>query len=173
MTSFTTTSASQCDYALVSAEAILARSQVVLAGLPPVDTEPTIIRRIELRQRPFTAVQQKLRLFADLQPDWDSYEALAISETAIVTAQALLGDLSLRPSAFGSRSLVPFSIAPVATGGINIEWRREDAAALELWIGPDGAVTSLLDHRGSEPRFKEVLLSGIPAAVTEVLAFAG
>lgn len=156
-------------YALISPEARNACESVVIAAPPPHSDTPSIVRTIELREKPFASVVRKLHVFAGLRPDWDSYGAAEITPAAIATARALLNDLALRPPAIAS--LVPSSIAPVATGGISIEWRRPNAA-LELWIDSTGAMDVVLDKRHIEPRFEEKSIQSIPAAVAEVLAFA-
>lgn len=158
-------------YALVSAEARWARNQFVFAGPLPNADKPAIVRTVELRELPFKPVLKILESFKSLAADWDSYGGVAPTSCAFSITLALVNDLSLRPAAFGSTDLVPFSVAPVATGGIKLEWRRSDAA-LEIWIEGDGQISSLLDYRNAEPRFEERMLNSIPAAVAEVLAFA-
>lgn len=158
-------------YALVSAEARWAHSQLIVAGPPRFDEAPTIIRTVEMRERPFAPAFQKLEFFRTLDPDWDSYGSATITPQAFSTAKALLSDLCLRPSGFGTTTLVPFSVVPVATGGINLEWRRPDAA-LEVWINAAGTIETLLDRHQHVDRFEEKTVTGIPAAVAEVLAFA-
>lgn len=173
MTTLVTTTASAVDdaYALFSPEARMAKSQVILTAPPPLTETPTIIRTIELRVRPFAPMLAKLEAITSLPLDWDSYGAVRITSAATATARAILSDLSLRAAAFGASTLVPFSMAPVATGGINIEWRRSDDA-LELWIGADGRIELVHDQRHNVPRFQERALAHIPAAISEVLAFA-
>lgn len=171
MTVLATTHDVTQSYALVSPEARSAQAQIMVAGPPRLDENPTIVRTVELRERPFAPLIQRLETFETLRQDWDSYGAAPVSACALTTARVLLGDLSLRPTAFGGTTIVPFSVNPVATGGINIEWRRADAA-LELWINADGGIEAVFDRRRSEPRFEEKTLNSIPAAVAEVLAFA-
>lgn len=124
---------------------------------------------MKLTEPPFAPYFQKLDAFGELSEDWDSYGAARISSRAIATSRALMSDLSLR-TAGGLEGIVPISIAPVATGGVKIEWHRTDAA-LELWIDDEGRIERLLDRKNDHPRFDEVALSGIPAAVSEVLKF--
>jgi hypothetical protein len=157
-------------YVLFSPDARLARSEYV-SNASPFSDAPTIIRRIEIRQLPFAAALNRIEEFGKLETDWDSYGGAAISPVARLTARTILSDLAMRPATFGATPLVPFSVSAVANGGINLEWRRSDAA-LELWIGVDGAIDVLLDRHAALPRFEERVLAGIPSAISEVLSFA-
>jgi len=60
-----------------------------------------------------------------LQPNWDSYNAPAISPTAIKTAMSLL--------------LVTPLVVPRSNGGIQLEW-HQDGLDWEIVINPDGTV---------------------------------
>src|SRR5262249_45767302 len=100
-------------------------------------------------------VVQELEAFRTLGANWDSYGADPISEQAIVAARNLL-DLVWEQLAdeFGER-LRPYAVAPIANGGIQIEWRGPDSA-VEIEIGPQGSLGSLLIHNESgKPRYTE------------------
>jgi len=145
---------------------------MVVMGRGSFQDAPTIVRTIEVRERPFVPFFHRLDTLGALADNWDSYGAARVSSVALRIARAVLTDLSLRPAAFGATTLVPFTIVPVATGGINMEWRRQDAA-LELWVDTEGRIEALVDQRHVQPRFEEKPLGSIAAAVREVLAFAG
>lgn len=157
-------------YALFSPDARQLRTQVVVAGSRPGSLGAVLIKSIEMRQQPFAPWLRQAQTLSNLARDWDSYGAAPISGEAIATARALLTDLSFQPLA---AAYVPFHIAPDPTGGIQIEWRRADGSgSLELWIGRDGLMQSLVDRPFGEPRLTERNLSGLSAAVSEIKTFA-
>jgi hypothetical protein len=77
---------------------------------------------------------QRLTEFAALPANWDSFGALPISSGAIDAARRLL---------FRIRNVSPYTLAPLASGGIQIEWRGH-RTALEIEVGPAGRLSSLL-----------------------------
>ena len=88
---------------------------------------------------------QRLAELAALQEDWDSYGALPISEKALDGARRLLSRVCRElPSAADAS---PFALAPLANGGVQIEWRGAHGA-LELEVDPKGRLSGLLvgDH---------------------------
>lgn len=79
---------------------------------------------------------QRLRGFTSLTPDWDSYGAEPIAPTAIAAAEKLL----LRVvRTFGIR---PDIVAPLATGGVHLEWSGEEAE-IDVWANPNGTYSYL------------------------------
>jgi hypothetical protein len=158
-------------YAVLSPEARRLRSQVVLAVRSPASIETGITTRsVELRQQPFAVWLDLLESAAALPGDWDSYGASRVAPAAITTARALLNDLSFRPLA--AINLLPFHLAPISTGGVQIEWKRPDGAALELWIDGDGAIDAVFDVPATEPRITEKRLTSLAVAIAEIEAFA-
>jgi hypothetical protein len=67
----------------------------------------------------FDPVMQGFADLVTLEPKWDSYQAKPIQKVAIDKAMALL-DALLRPS-----SPTP-SIVPLSSGGLQVEWHRND-----------------------------------------------
>jgi hypothetical protein len=113
---------------------------------------------VELRQQPFAAWLDQLESLAALPEDWDSYGASRIARTAVTTAQALLDALSSRPQT--DDRLLPFHVAPIPTGGIQLEWKRSDNSVLELWIDGEGRIDAIVDCLATEPRIVEKLPAG-------------
>ena len=93
--------------------------------------------------QPIDLVLRRIAGFADLQPDWDSYggdppSALARSEA--VRWVEIVSEL------FGARvgmAVVPYSVAPLANGGVQIEWHGRNGI-VELEVGPEGELAYLL-----------------------------
>lgn len=81
------------------------------------------------------ATIKRIAQFADLEPDWDSYGGDPPSTVAREEAARwveIVADL------FGSRagdSAVPYSVAPLADGGVQLEWRGRNGV-VELEVGP-------------------------------------
>lgn len=87
---------------------------------------------------------QRIAQFAELDSNWDSYGA------APPTAKALLGAARLATrmaevyaSVAGERAL-PWAVAPLANGGMQLEWRGANGA-LEIEIDADGGQGYLLE----------------------------
>ncbi len=84
-----------------------------------------------------------------LEPDWDSYGGLpatSVARTAAIEWVEIAADL------FGSRvdaAAVPYSVAPLAHGGVQLEWRGA-RGIVELEVGPSGDLGYLvkIDRRG-------------------------
>jgi hypothetical protein len=159
------------EYALFSSEGKRLRSEVFIVTSPPWSLEPEARKSIEMRQQPFVAWLRQIEALAALPSNWDSYEARVISRAAVEVARALLTDLSFQ--ALPLAGLLPFHIAPIPTGGIEIEWRRADGAgSLELWIDSGGAMEAITDRPFAEPRFQSRELSGLAVAISEITSFA-
>lgn len=91
------------------------------------------------------SASQRLTEFHALPGDWDSYGAPPISNRAIDAARQLLLRLPRRLGEIGDAG--PYAVAPLASGGIQLEWRG-NRRALEIEIDADGRLSSLLaeDH---------------------------
>ncbi|HLY22251.1 MAG TPA: hypothetical protein VKT83_07260 [bacterium] len=81
--------------------------------------------------------------FLDLRSDWYFHGAHEISPATVTTAKQLLGSLRDLSYEMGKR-VVPYGVAPLVTGGIQLEWRG-DRGSLEVEIGAQGNPTYLLD----------------------------
>lgn len=65
--------------------------------------------------------------FAKLEPDWDSYGSERISPDAIDQARSLI-ELVAK-----ARGVAPYAVAPVADGGVYVEWRGPNGK-LEVYM---------------------------------------
>jgi hypothetical protein len=99
---------------------------------------------------------RRIAQFADLESDWDSYGGEPPSPIARDEAGRwveIVADL------FGSRAgdaVRPYSVAPLADGGVQIEWRGRHGV-VELEVGPSGELGYLfLAQEGPVPRAEEV-----------------
>jgi hypothetical protein len=96
----------------------------------PRATDREIAPRLE-------ATLRRIAQFADLRPDWDSYGGDPPSPRARTEAGQwveIVADL------FGARAgdaAVPYSVAPLADGGVQLEWRGR-SGVVELEVGPEG-----------------------------------
>ena len=94
---------------------------------------------------------KRLAQLEGLEPDWDTYGALPLTSTALACADALVRKVvDLYGAAFGEQS-APYTVMPIADGGVSIEWRGA-SADLELDIGPGGELSYLLITRGDDGR---------------------
>jgi len=104
----------------------------------------------------------RLDELAALPDDWDSYGAPPLSSRALQVAHSLLLALAKQPVPIDRVELNPFHIAPLPSGGVQLEWTgpRTD---IEVEIDPEGKLAYLLIDRSSEPRtFTEA--EGVPPA---------
>lgn len=117
-------------------------------------------------------IAERLNYIATLAPDWDGYGAKVISPTAIEKCVRLLDTMDRR---WYSRDGDLF-IAPMADGGLELEWKRVSSKELTLVIPPDGKIVQYLltsfdrngeaiDQEGvlSEEAEISTLLSSVPA----------
>jgi len=89
----------------------------------------------------------KLDELARLEPDWDSYGARPMTAIAINQANKLLIDVARHYLELGLLHVLrtkPWFIAPLADGGIQIEW-KSNRGALEVEIGGDGQIGYLIE----------------------------
>ena len=98
---------------------------------------------------------EQLATLANLPANWDSYDAEPISPRAITAALHLTRSIYESFSDLLGEQVRPFAIAPVADGGILVEWRAPEGA-LEIEVGPDGRLGYLLvEGREPQRRFEE------------------
>ncbi len=103
----------------------------------------------------FPEATRRLNEFAMLPSGWDTYDAKPIAATAIHEARELLAAVARR-CANQADAAIPFFLAPLPYGGIQIEWRRPNKE-IEVEIGPDGRfgylrTTGEGEHRTFEER---------------------
>ena len=104
-----------------------------------VDSKTSTRTSGRLKRQPFPDYllrpYRRLTEFAAFEEDWDSYGASPISYRAIDAARQLLLRLPRLLGEFGDAG--PYAVAPLASGGIQFEW-RVPRGSLELEIGPNG-----------------------------------
>ena len=71
--------------------------------------------------------------FGTLRPDWDSYGAAPIELPALQKAEKLFSQIVDRFYLTKREQLHPFDVAPLASGGVQLEW-RSPKGALEVEI---------------------------------------
>jgi hypothetical protein len=112
-----------------------------------------------------------LQEFANLRPDWDSYGAEPISDIALRHAGLLLSDIE-EVGTFASEGVLrPFAVAPLPSGGVQIEWRGVQAE-IEVAVDAGGAFSYLIERPHEAERFVEVdnaTHEEVVAAITQVL----
>ncbi len=131
----------------VTGHATTERSELLITGSVDSKTSTMTSGRLRHPALPNYLLRPYLRLteFAAFEEDWDSYGALPISDRAIDSARQLLLRLPRRLGEIGDAG--PYALAPLASGGIQLEWRG-NRRALEIEIDPGGRLSSLLaeDH---------------------------
>jgi hypothetical protein len=156
------------EYALSSPEARRVKQEVVIFGKPPgARGGSAIIRHVEIRREALENALAQLEAMRNLKEDWDSYGAVPIATGAISTARALFDELTY----LSAPRFTPFNTAPIADGGVQVEWRQVDGKALELWISNSGKIKALIDDPSRAQRFEEKDIFDIAEAVLEVSAF--
>lgn len=105
-----------------------------------------------------------LRRLGKLLPNWDSYGALPLTERALGATGRLLGDVASEMAGVVARDGMPYHIAPLADGGILLEWEthgNDDELAVD--IGADGEFGYLrITGTGESRTFDEQ--DGVPPA---------
>lgn len=90
-------------------------------------------------------VQETLDEIARLEDDWDSYGARRPTAAAISAAHILLGQLWDDLGYRVDERATPWAIAPLADGGVQIEWRSTDSA-IEVEIDPDSSLHYVVER---------------------------
>lgn len=107
---------------------------------------------------------ERLQGFTELEPNWDAYGAAPTAPHAIEGARALLEGLC-QSYPYLARRLAPYSVAPIADGGVQLEW-RDAYRKLQVEVRPDRTLAYLLvDRSGPRPRYTEVDRTTRPKAV--------
>ena len=95
-------------------------------------------------------VFERIAEMANLPVNWDSYGAAPLTARAVAQACALIAAVAEeREGASGTRR-VPWTSAPIADGGLQIEWVGR-AASIEVQVAPDGTLGYLI-QRGEADR---------------------
>ena len=97
----------------------------------------------------------RLAQISKLPPNWDSYGAEPVSSVAVVKACQLL--VNVKESCYNlvGEKVLPFTVAPLADGGVQVEWRGT-MGVLEVEISPDGEFGYLsIAGEGNSRKFEE------------------
>lgn len=101
------------------------------------------------------AAHERLTELSQLEANWDSYGAEPLSSNAVARADELLQSLKEPLADLLGELLRPYALAPLANGGVQLEWRGS-GGALEVEVSPEGDLGYLLiEGEGSERTFKE------------------
>lgn len=115
---------------------------------------------------------ERLKELAQLEPDWDSYGSAPVSSVALVKACQLLFHVKNSLSDLVGEQLIPFDVAPIADGSLQVEWRGPHGH-LEVEIIPDSDRTYLLVKGEGSDRFfvekHQVSLSEVLNLVSQLL----
>lgn len=91
-------------------------------------------------RKSYPEVAERIAYLAGLEPDWDGYGAGRISPAAVDKCVRLLN--AIDPDCY-SRAGQPF-VAPMADGGLELEWEPVHDRELMLVIPPDGTTVRFL-----------------------------
>ena len=99
---------------------------------------------------------RRIAQFADLGPDWDSYGAAPSSPVARAAAGRWVETVARTFGSVAGERVRPYSVAPLADGGVQLEWRGP-GGAIEVDVDPSGDVGYLLQiGEGTAARYEEV-----------------
>jgi hypothetical protein len=113
----------------------------------------------------------QIEALANLEPDWDSYGAAAISPRAIALAKDLVVYAAIGAASLGIESH-PYYIGPVPNGGVQVEWRRDDRE-IQVEVRPNQTFGCLRAKHQTTQRDKEyradVPLVGVLWLIADVI----
>lgn len=104
-----------------------------------IDSMVSASTRAPLAVEAITPTIQRIRSFAGLAPDWDSYGARPLSSLAITTALELLVESHSLPI---YQTNVEVDAAPSPSGGILVEWATP-AGRFQLHVESDGSMAGV------------------------------
>ena len=96
-----------------------------------------------ISQLVLSEMNQALKEIESLPANWDSYGAPPITKAAIKAARNLLNALVDTQPDLGD-AVRPYSVVPLASGGVQLTWRVVHGVELEVEIGLDGHLGYLL-----------------------------
>jgi len=104
-----------------------------------------------------------------LGPDWNSYGAAPISETAAEHAKTIMYRVAWS-AAKRAREARPYYIGPIPTGGVQLEWRGGDGREIRLEVRPDESLKAMFvgwenGHKTREYRDNISVLEVVPIIV--------
>jgi hypothetical protein len=123
-------------------------------------------------QRSLVPVLQRIADMADLPSNWDSYGALPLTARAVARACLLVTAIAEEGEPSGNR-LLPWTSAPIADGGLQIEWTCE-TARIDVQVSPDGTLGYLIQRGTAEAaeyqEDEDLEMEAMVKLVTKVLA---
>ena len=132
----------------VSPAVTTAVSQAVPAAWESARTTPEA-------RRALAPAMKRLAHLSTLGPNWDSYGGEAISAAAISKATELLRTVKYMISEDYLDRVLPYMIAPLSNGGVQVEWRAP-GCVLEVEIDPNDRMGYLLiKGEGDNRQFDE------------------
>jgi hypothetical protein len=100
-------------------------------------------------------IYDRLVELARLDEDWDGNNGVPPSGLAVAEASRLIGLVLQSLSQSVGRKAAPYSLMPIADGGLVIEW-RVDSMSVHIDVSGDGHVGYVVDDkRGDERAFNE------------------
>ncbi len=87
---------------------------------------------------------KRLEEIAGLGPDWDSYGAESPDQRAVIKAGVLVAAVEDRLSLVSGVNPLPWAIAPIGDGSVQVEWKGEDVA-IEVEVRADGPFIYLIE----------------------------
>lgn len=105
--------------------------------------------------------------FSDLQADWDSYGAEPIPKRAIDAAAGLLISIQRWAGFLPATFVAPYFVAPLASGGVQIEWRGVDRA-IEVVVRSETEMDYLIEDLTSGDAISEFTHQSPHATVTAI-----
>ena len=124
---------------------------------------------VELVSAEGSPLYRRLDALGEIRDNWDSYGGAPPTPMSLQAARSLLSKLDQRFGIPLRRDVSPFHVAPLPSGGVQLEWIGP-SKDIEVEVGPDGGLAYLLiDRSGGERRFVED--EGVPdATVLELVA---
>ena len=99
---------------------------------------------------------QRVAELEHLQADWDSYGGAPPTHDALEAARDLISKVAQQLPGAEPGEIVPFAIAPISGGGVQLEWRRGEDA-IEVEISADAHYGFLyISGIGDRRRFEEL-----------------
>ena len=89
-------------------------------------------------------INQALEEIGSLHANWDSYGAPSITKSAIKAAKGLLNTLVNAQAQRLGDAVRPYTLVPLASGGLQLTWRAPHAEELEVAVRPDGQLGYVL-----------------------------
>jgi hypothetical protein len=118
-----------------------------------------MVRTHHTTERALAEIHEHIARFGELEPDWDSYGAKAISPTAMAKAQDVLQAVGKRPASASGDDVLGVRVAPLPNGGVLLEWHGP-SAELDVEITPTGTLDLLLEER-SDGRYETSERAGV------------